>query len=222
LDPLDRLTKDLSIYLVTDCHLAGGRPLVDIVEQAILGGATCIQLRDKELSSRELYQLALEMRELTRAKDVPLIINDRLDIALATGADGVHLGQDDLPAVVARRLIPPEMILGVSAETVQEAREARDAGASYLGVGAVFSTSTKADAGKPIGLKALAEVCSQVDLPVVGIGGIDAGNAARVIEAGAQGVAVVSCIVAAEQVAAAAREVARQVQTARESRQRRP
>lgn len=215
------LEPNLSLYVVTDRQLTGGRSIVEIVDQAIQGGATCIQLRDKDMSTRELYRLSLRLRELTRAKDILFIVNDRLDVALAAEADGVHLGQDDLPAAAARRIIPPEMILGISAENVQQALEAQEAGASYLGVGAIYSTTTKADAGESIGLKALSEICGRVHIPVVGIGGIDAGSARQVIEAGAGGVAVVSCVMAVEQVAEAAREVAIQVQNARASRQRR-
>ncbi len=211
-----------SFYVITDCRLAAGRPIRDIVAGAIQGGATCIQVREKEMSSRDLYHLSLQLRTLTREKQIPLIINDRLDIALAVGADGIHLGQEDLPAAVARRLIPPDMILGVSAENVRQALEAQAAGANYLGVGAVYATSTKPDAGEPMGLAALAEICRRVDLPVVGIGGIHAGNAGEVIAAGAQGVAVVSCVVAAERVAEAARAVAKKVQEALSSGRGRP
>ncbi len=205
---------NLSLYVILDRSLARGRSLVQIADQAVQGGATCIQVREKDMSSRELYLLSLQLRELTRKRNVPLIINDRLDIALAVKADGVHLGQDDLPAEAARRIISSNMILGVSAENVQQALEAQKAGASYLGVGAIYATSTKPDAGDPIGLKALSSICSKVDIPVVGIGGIHAGNARQVIEAGARGVAVISCIVAAEQVRDAAGEVDRQVHEA--------
>ncbi len=208
---MPRPATNLSLYVITDRLLAGGRPLVQIVDQAIQGGATCIQVREKDMSTRDLYLLSLQLRELTRERNVSLIINDRLDIALAVEADGVHLGQDDLPAKVAGRIIPPDMILGVSAENVRQALEAQKSGASYLGVGAIYATSTKLDAGEPIGLKTLSDICKAVDIPVVGIGGIHAGNARHVIEAGAQGVAVISCILAAEQVVEAAGEVVRQI-----------
>ncbi len=210
---------DLSLYVITDSSLTRGRPLIGLVEEAIRGGAACIQVREKKASARELYRLSRQLRILTRASNVTLIINDRLDVALAVEADGVHLGQDDLPAEAAKSLLPQGMLLGVSVENPRQARQAREAGASYLGVGAVFSTRTKPDAGEPIGLSALAEICSSTDLPVVGIGGIHAGNARAVIEAGASGVAVVSCLMAAEQVAAEARALAGQVRAALSSRQ---
>ena len=199
---------NLSLYVVTDPFLCGHLPLKTVVEQAVTGGAVCIQLRDKKSSSGELFKTAEELLEITKKNNVPLIINDRLDIALAVKADGVHLGQEDLPARAARRIMPPDMILGVSADSVQQALEAQEAGASYLGVGSIFPTSTKPDAGDPIGLNNLSEICSHVDIPVVGIGGIHADNAGQVIEAGAQGVAVVSCVVGAADIAQAAKKVA--------------
>lgn len=198
---------NLRLYVVTDPILCGHLPLKTVVEQAIKGGAVCIQLRDKNSSSGELFNTAEELLIITKQYDVPLIINDRLDVALAVKADGVHLGQEDLPARAARRIMPPDMILGVSANSVQQALEAQEAGASYLGVGSIFSTSTKPDAGDPIGLNILSEICSQVDIPVIGIGGIQADNAGQIIEAGAQGVAVVSCVVGAADIAQAAKMV---------------
>ncbi len=150
------------------------------------------------------------MREITSKRGKTFIVNDRLDIALSVGADGVHLGQDDLPLSAARRIIPPGMLLGVSARNLREALQAQNFGASYLGVGAVFPTGTK-----PIGLQSLAEICRSVEIPVVGIGGINAANAGQVIRAGAAGVAVISYIVGAPDIAAAAREIVREVEDAR-------
>ncbi len=203
---------DYSVYVITDSKLSRGRGHLEVVEKALAGGATCIQLREKELSSRELFNLARELLRVTAPKRVPLIVNDRLDVALAAGADGVHLGQDDLPPMAARRIIPPEMILGVSVDNAGQAVEAQRLGASYLGAGAVFGTGTKLDAGEPIGLEALASICRSVNIPVVGIGGIDAQNAGEVIKAGAAGAAVISAVVAAEDIAAAAAELKREVQ----------
>ncbi len=208
---MDKPKIDLSLYVVTDRYLSGKLPPGKVVEQAIQGGATCIQLRDKEGDGGDLFKIALELKEITQKRNITFIINDRLDIALAVKADGVHLGQEDLPAGIARRIMPPEMILGVSANTVQQALEAQEAGASYLGIGPVFSTTTKTDARPPIGLGTLSEICSTVDIPVVGIGGIDAGNAGLVIEAGAQGVAVVSFVVGAEDIIGAAEKISRSV-----------
>jgi thiamine-phosphate pyrophosphorylase len=199
---------DLSLYVITDRLLSRGRSHREVVEKAINGGATCVQLREKDITSREFFASALELRKLTREKGVALIINDRLDIALAVGADGVHLGQDDLPFMEARRLMPPGMILGASTGDLQQALEAQSLGASYLGVGAIFKTGTKADAGEPIGLQALSSICSNVSIPVIGIGGINSANARLVIEAGAAGVAVISSVVAAPDIAAAAGELA--------------
>ena len=206
---IPRTPDYLRLYVITDCLLSRGRSHAEVVEKAIDGGAPCIQLREKDASSRELYSHARELRAITREKDAVFIINDRLDIALAVGADGVHLGQDDLPAEAARRIMPSEMILGVSVENPRQAREAQAMGASYLGAGAVFATSTKADAGEPIGLQAFAEICRGVDIPVVGIGGINLQNAGQVIQAGAAGVAVISAIVAADDITLAAGKIAR-------------
>lgn len=204
----------LGLYVITDRLLSRGRSCAEVVRKAIDGGATCIQLREKDAASRELYLLACELREITSEKNVVFIVNDRLDIALAVGADGVHLGQDDLPVASARRIMPPEMILGVSVENPLQAREAQARGASYLGAGAVFATATKSDAGEPVGLQALAEICRGVDIPVVGIGGINAQNAGKVIQAGAAGVAVISAIVAANDITLATREIARIIKEA--------
>ena len=212
---------DLSLYVITDRLLSRGRTHLDVVEKALAGGATCIQLREKDpfVTTREFFCLAEKLRRLTGGKGVALIINDRLDIALAVGADGVHLGQDDLPFSVARRLLPPTMVLGASAGDPRQARKAAAEGAAYLGTGAVFGTSTKPDAGAAIGPGALAAVCRSVEIPVVGIGGIDAANAGEVIAAGAAGVAVISSVVGAKDITAAAREIALRVGSALALRQ---
>lgn len=204
---MDKHKLNLSLYVVTDPFLSGSLPLKIVVEQAIAGGAACVQLRDKEGTIGELFQTAIEILEITKKHSIPLIINDRLDIALAIKADGVHLGQEDLPAAAARRIMPREMILGVSVDSVEQAVEAQAAGASYLGVGPIFSTTTKTDAGAPIELSILTKICSQVHIPVVGIGGINSDNAGLVITAGAQGVAVVSSVVGAGDVKGAAEKV---------------
>ncbi len=207
---------DLSLYVITDRLLAQGRSHLEVATKAIEGGATCIQLREKDaaVTSKELFNLAAKLRLLTKEKGVALIINDRLDIALAVGANGVHLGQDDLPLEVARRLLPPQMILGASAGDPRQARAAQDLGADYLGTGDVFGTATKPDAGEPIGPAGLAAVCRSVKIPVVGIGGIDAGNAREVITSGAAGVAVISSVIGAADIAAAAQKMALAVKDA--------
>lgn len=206
---------DLSVYVITDTRLSRERSIADIVVAAIAGGATCIQLREKDLPTRELYNKAKILRELTQRQGITFIVNDRLDIAMAVEADGVHLGQDDLPASTGRRILPPQMILGITARNLPQALQFERDGASYLGVGAVYGTETKDNTGTPIGLQGLAEIARGVRIPVVGIGGINAQRAGEVIRAGASGVAVVSAIVAAADVAAATQEIARAVNDAR-------
>jgi thiamine-phosphate pyrophosphorylase len=196
------------LYVITDERLGRGRSHLRIAEAAILGGADVLQLRDKEASSGRLYRAALELRKITREAKVPFIVNDRLDVALAADADGVHVGQEDLPASVARRILGPGKILGVSAETVEEAIRAEEDGADYLGVGPVFEArGTKADAGEPVGLELIAQIRRRCRLPIVAIGGINAENARKVREAGADAVAVISAIVAADDIAQAARQL---------------
>lgn len=197
----------LGLYLVTDESLSRGRPTPEIVAAAIRGGADAVQLRAKELPLREAVAIGRELREVTRAVGVLFIVNDRADLALALDADGVHVGQDDLPADLARQIVGPDRIVGVSTATVEEARIARDMGADYLGVGAIYATATKSDAGAAIGTGPIGAIKQAVGLPVVGIGGIGPRNAAEVIAAGADGVAVVSAIVAADDPEAAARAV---------------
>ncbi len=206
---------DLSVYVITDARLSRGRTNVEVVTEAMAGGATCIQLREKGLSTRDYFHLAEELRELTMEKGVTFIVNDHLDIALAVGADGVHLGQEDLPASVARRMIPPEMILGVTARNVHQAKQFQEAGATYLGVGAVYFTGTKNNTGSPIGLQGLAEICRSVKIPVVGVGGINLERAGPVIAAGASGVALVSAVASAPNIARAVEEIAHAVDQAR-------
>ena len=198
---------DLTLYVLTDPALSRGRTHIDVVRAAIAGGATAIQLRDKRATSRELLETGRALRELTRAAGVTFIVNDRADIALAVDADGVHVGPDDLPAREARRIVGPNKIVGVSAGTVAEAIQAQADGADYIGVGAVYATDSKADAGAPIGPDGLAPVVRAVSIPAVAIGGIGPGNAAACITAGAAGVAVISAVVAADDIAAAARRI---------------
>lgn len=196
------------LYVITDEQVGRGRSHLQIAEAAILGGADVLQLRDKESSGGRLFRVALQLRKLTREAKVPLIVNDRLDIALAVDADGVHLGQADLPASVARDIMGFGRILGVSAETVAEAVAAEKDGADYLGVGPVFDArGTKPDAGAPRGLELIANVRRRCRLPIVAIGGIDAGNARKVLEAGAGAAAVISAIAAADDIEEAARRM---------------
>ncbi len=200
---------DYSLYLVTDSGLSRGRSHEEIVACAIRGGVTIVQLREKDCCTRDMIEMAGRLVALCRGHNVPLIVNDRLDVALAVDADGVHVGQDDIPVPVARRLLGPKKILGVTAHTPEQALKAIEEGADYIGASPIFTTATKADAGKPIGLDGLKKICKKCGVPVVGISGINASNAESVIRAGAAGVAVVSAIVSAEDVEHAARELAR-------------
>jgi thiamine-phosphate pyrophosphorylase len=193
--------------------VAGGRTLEEAVEEAVSGGVTMVQLREKTAPGREFYRLAVMMRRLTKRLGVPLIINDRADIALASGADGVHLGQTDLPVEAARRIMGSG-IIGVSAGNAEEAEAAWKGGADYIGAGAVYPTPSKADAGTSIGLETLREICDAVEIPVMAIGGICAENAPDVIRCGASGIAVISAVLGSADFSRAARELAAAVSSA--------
>jgi len=202
------ILKNWYLYVITDEQLSNGRSHIEIARFAIEGGADVIQLRDKTASSRKLYEDAIAIRKITRDADVSFIVNDRLDIALAVDADGVHVGQKDLPAKVARRLIGSDKILGVSAETVEQAIQAEQDGADYLGVGPIFEArSTKPDASEPMGLVLLREVQCRCKIPVIAIGGINQQNASETIQAGADGIAVISAIVSAQDIASVSHEL---------------
>lgn len=189
---------DFRLYAVTDRSYLDGIDLIDAVEQAVRGGVTIIQLREKEISSREFYELALRVKKVTRRKNIPLIINDRVDIALAVDADGVHVGQEDLPAEVVRRLIGPGKILGVSAGTVEEAIKAQKDGADYLGVGAAYPTPTKPESCA-IGIEGIKRIKEAVGIPVVAIGGITRENAYEVmLKTGVDGISSVSAVFAGD------------------------
>ena len=199
---------DYSIYLVTDDGCLQGRALLDCVREALEGGVTLVQYRAKTASSAEMYDEALQLKALCDSFNVPLIINDRLDIAMAVGAAGVHLGQDDLPCAAARRILGEDYIIGVSAHNPAEARAALLCGADYLGCGAVFGTATKADVQK-LGTDGLAAICKAKGLPVVGIGGVTADNYREVRAAGADGAAIVSGILAQPDIRATVRAIAK-------------
>lgn len=214
--------KELSryaLYLVMGSQDCRGRDPVQVLEQAIDGGITLFQFREKNssLTLRETVSLGERLRNLCRKHRIPFIVDDRADLALVLDADGLHIGQEDLPAREARRLIGPHRLLGVSAETVDEAEQALRDGADYLGVGPIYATSTKPDAGKPIGPQTIAEMRKKLSspVPIVGIGGIDISGVAEVIRAGADGIAVVSAIagkpdprMAAEELLQAVKEAA--------------
>ncbi len=182
------------LYVITEPLL---RDPIEGAQLALEGGARIIQLRDKQATTRQLVQTGLTLRELTRRYGAILIVNDRLDVAIAIEADGVHLGQDDMPAALARRIVGEHFIIGVSAETVEEAVQAEADGANYLGVGPMFATTTKPDAGAPVGPERLRLIKQAVSIPVFGIGGITQENAGAVLAAGADGICVISAIMGA-------------------------
>ena len=193
----------MRLYAVTDRAWVGELTLYQQVEAAIRGGATCVQLREKQLDKDAFLAEARQIAALCKARGVPFIINDDLDIALACGADGVHVGQDDMPAAEVRRRAGRDLIVGVSAHNVAEARKAAADGADYLGAGAVFTTSTKQDV-TALSYEGLKAICDAVDIPVVAIGGINARNISELKGTGVDGVAVVSALFGAKNIEAAA------------------
>ena len=197
---------DYSIYLVTDENCLKGRSLLACVEAALAGGVTLVQYRAKAAASKEMYHVAVQLKSLCDKYQVPLIINDRLDLAQAVGAAGVHLGQEDLPCAVARRILGTDYVIGVSAHNPEEAVQAAADGADYLGCGAVFGTATKQNVAK-LGLAKLQAIRQAVALPMVGIGGINVDNYAEVLSAGAEGAAIVSGILAQDDIAATVRRL---------------
>ena len=189
------MKPDYSLYLVTDRMLMRTKTLGEAVEQAVIGGCTMVQLREKEILSLDFYVLASEMKKITDGYGIPLIINDRMDIAMAVGAAGIHIGQKDIPADIARKVIGKDMLLGVSAVSAAEAVNAAKAGADYLGVGAMFPTRTKPDAGF-VSMEELGRIRKAVDIPIVVIGGISKENAMLFQPMGIDGLAVVSAVIA--------------------------
>ena len=197
---------DLRLYVVLDPAVAGDRSVVEIARLALAGGATILQLRDKRSPDRDVLAAATAIAGLCRAAGVPFIMNDRVDIAWASGADGVHLGHDDLPPGMARSLLGEQAIIGMSAGNSAELQAVLPARPAYVGVGPMYATRTKHDAGAPVGPAMIRTLrAAAPDMPLVGIGGITADNAAAVLAAGAAGIAVVSAVVGAEDVAAATR-----------------
>jgi thiamine-phosphate pyrophosphorylase len=197
---------DFDLYVITDRQQSGGRPLLTVVEAALRGGARAFQLREKDLPPRELYPLAQEMRQLTQSYGARLLINDRVDVALAVNADGVHLTTASLPASIARQLLGPDRLIGVSTHNVAEA-QAAERGADFLVFGPIFFTPSKAPYGQPVGLDALRAVRAAVELPVLAIGGIKKANIDQVLAAGANGIAVISAIIAADDPMAATQDL---------------
>lgn len=196
---------------MVDVEAAGGKDIISAIEKAIEGGISLVQLRAKKLRTHKFLELSLKARATTKKKSIPLIINDRVDIALSCNADGVHLGQDDLPVPYARKILGKKKLIGVSVNTVKEAEEAEYRGADYLGVGPIYFTQTKKDIRPPLGVEGLRAIRKRVRIPILAIGGIDAENSREMIEAGADGIAVVSAILATEDIIKAARELAQAI-----------
>ena len=191
--------KTMLLYAVTDRHWTGEQTLMEQVEDALKGGVTCVQLREKELHKEAFLEEAIEMKALCNKYQVPFIVNDEVDIAVKCGADGVHVGQMDMEAGNVRAIVGEDMMIGVSVRTVEQAVTAERAGADYLGVGAVFNTTTKLDAHE-VSYETLKAICQAVSIPVVAIGGINKGNICQLSGSGADGVALVSAIFAAENI----------------------
>jgi thiamine-phosphate pyrophosphorylase len=212
---------DWRLYLVTDRGLARGRPIAWVVEAAVRGGVTAVQLREKECGTRDFVQLGRELKKLLAPHQVPLIVNDRVDIALAIGADGVHIGQQDMEPERARSLLGPDAIIGLSIETIEQARATASLDVDYLGVGPVFATATKIDAAPPLGAAALAQVREISRHAIVAIGGIGLENAGQAIDCGADGVAIVSAICAADDPERTARELRQSIDAALQTRRER-
>mgnify|MGYP000423697381 FL=1 len=197
---------DYTLYLVTDRSVMSAKSLEQAVEQAIQGGCTVVQLREKYASSREFFETAQRVKQITDSYHIPLIINDRTDICLAVNAAGIHIGQQDLPAKIVRSMVGPDKIIGVSAATLSEAIQAEQDGADYLGVGAMFATSTKTNT-RPVTIERLTQIKQAVQIPVVAIGGIQSSNAATLTKTGIDGIAVVSAILAQENITHAAEQL---------------
>jgi thiamine-phosphate pyrophosphorylase len=198
---------DLRLIVITDKSMAAPRDILEVVSACLRGGAPAIQLRDKDANARELLAQAQLLRDLTRQHSALLFVNDRLDVALAAGADGVHLGPDDIPLKAARTVVPTGFLIGVSTDDPQQAKAAQSQGADYIGCGAVFGTTSKDVAGEAIGVWRLQQVATAVTIPVVGIGGIATANVADVAAAGAAGAAVISAVMKARDIEATVRSL---------------
>jgi len=202
---------DYSLYLVTDRALSLGRSNLEIIQAAVEGGVTLVQLREKEATTREFYEEGLKIRAYLKARDIPLIINDRIDIALALDAEGVHLGQEDMPIDVARKILGPKKIIGASVFTLKEAKIAEAMGADYLGLSPIFVTETKPELIQQIGIEGIPLLKEAAQIPVVGIGSMSESNAYEAVKAGLDGVAVVSAICSHEDPKAAAQALKEEI-----------
>jgi thiamine-phosphate pyrophosphorylase len=204
---------DFRLYLVTDRSQTGGRDLLYVLEQALDGGVKAVQLREKDLSARELFLLAEKARQLCGAHGAALFINDRVDVALAADADGVHLGQTSMPVTTARNLLGPHKLIGASTHSLQEAKEAQRSGANFILFGPVHFTASKAGYGAPQGLQALKIIVDNTSVPVYAIGGIKPANIASTLAVGIRGVALISAVMSADNPRGATEEILRRLQT---------
>lgn len=211
--------KDFQLYAITGEEFHPGRSMLEVMEEAIQGGATVIQLRDKKSSKRDILAKARALRELTARYDVTFIVNDHIDIALAAEADGVHLGQDDLPLKEARKIMGNK-IIGISTHRIEEARQAEAEGADYIGVGPVFATQTKEDVTDPVTTEYVRQVANEITIPFVAIGGIKLHNVDQVLAAGAERICAVSEIVGSQDVAGTCRKFLAKISAAQEVKQR--
>ena len=202
----DKIKKAMQLYLVTDRHWLKAHSLYEDVEAAINGGVTCVQLREKHLNRQLFIREAKELKEICNQNQIPLIINNDVEVMLEVDADGIHVGQNDMQAQDVRKLIGSDKVLGVSVQTVEQAITAQNAGADYLGVGAVFPTGTKDDAIE-VDLATLQDICQHVDIPIVAIGGINQENLLQLEGSGIDGIAVVSAIMAAEDIFEATKQL---------------
>ena len=208
----------MKLYLVTDRKIAGDRKMEDIVKEAAEGGVTMVQLREKDICTRDFIDLAIRLKAVLKPFGIPLLINDRVDVALASGADGVHIGQSDMPYRMARALLGRDSIIGLSVENMEQVMAAESLDVDYLGVSPVFATPTKTDTAEPFGLDGLRKAAAVSSHPLVGIGGMNARTAAGVMDAGADGIAVVSAIVGAESPERASEELLRIINASYERR----
>ncbi len=202
---------DFSLYAITGEQFHPGRHYLQVMEEAIQGGADIIQLREKKKSKKELLEMARQLKALCARYEVPFIINDHVDLVLAVDADGIHLGQDDLPLEEARKILGPDKIIGISTHHIDEAKRAEEGGADYIGAGPVFATQTKEDVVDPVGLEYIRQVADEISIPFVAIGGIKLHNVDQVLEAGASRICAVSAIVGADDVKGAAEAFAQKI-----------
>jgi len=200
------------LYIITDQRISHGKSHLEVAEAALVGGATVIQFRDKEMEDSKAIEVCHKIHKLTKKKGVPFIVNDRVEIVKAVDADGVHLGQEDMSFSSARKILGKEKIIGISVETVEQALKAVEGGADYLGIGPIYPTATKPDAGKALGIARLKEIRESVNIPIVAIGGINENNLEEVLRAGADGVAVISAVVSAPDITEACRKLKNKIE----------